>query len=76
MLAEINLFGLFVNAGLVSALFAGVLLVPLRRLLSAVGAYRLVWHPPLVDLALFVLLWGLVVYSIGALEPRLLSLLG
>lgn len=76
MFAEINLFGVFVNAALVWAMLAGLLLVLLRRLLLSAGAYRLAWHPALVDVALFVLLWGAVVYVAGALEPDLLSLLG
>jgi protein AaeX len=76
VIADVNLFGIFINAGLVSALFAGVLLVLLRRALTRAGAYRLVWHPALFDLALFVLLWGGVAFGATALEVRLVSLLG
>lgn len=76
MLAEVNLFGIFINAGLVSAVLAGVLLLPLRKALMFIGAYRLVWHPALVDLALFTLLWGGVAFTASALDLRLLALLG
>ena len=76
MLAEISLFGVLVNVGLVSALLASVLLLPLRKALMFIGAYRLVWHPALVDLALFTLLWGGVALAASALDVRLLALLG
>ena len=76
MLAEVSLFGIFINAGLVSAFCAGLLLLLLRKGLRSVGAYRLVWHPALVDLALFMLLWGGVAFAASALQVRLLSLLG
>ena len=58
MLADISLFGVFVDVRFATAVVALLLVMPLRRLLGAVGAYRVVWHPALVDLALFVLLWG------------------
>jgi hypothetical protein len=57
MIADINVFGLFLNAGLVAAVAAVIAMWPLRKLLSAAGAYKWVWHPPLVDLCIFVLLW-------------------
>ena len=76
MIAELNLFGVFVNAGLVAALVAGALLIAVRRALTYFGAYRATWHPPLFDLALFVLLWGLVVIVQSILAPRLVLSLG
>lgn len=76
MLAEISLFGIFINVGLVSAFSAGLLLLLLRKGLRSAGAYRLVWHPALVDLALFVLLWGAVALAASAVDVRLISLLG
>ena len=76
MLADINLFGVFVDVRFATAVVALVLLLPVRRLLGAVGAYRLVWHPALVDLALFVLLWGAVAWVATALPSRLVPYLG
>jgi len=76
VLAEISLFGILINVGLVSALLAGVLLLLLRKALARMGAYRLVWHPALVDLAFFILLWSAVAFAASALQVRLLSLLG
>lgn len=76
MLAEVSLFGIFINAGLVSAFCAVLLLLLLRKGLHSVGAYRLVWHPALVDFALFILLWGAVTFAARALQTHLLFLLG
>jgi protein-S-isoprenylcysteine O-methyltransferase Ste14 len=58
MIGEIALFGVFAPAALIWAIAAGLLVVPLRRALLRTGFYRLVWHPGLFDMALFVLLWG------------------
>lgn len=76
MLAEVNLFGVLVHGGLVAAFMAGALLLLLRKALARIGAYRLVWHPALVDLALFTLLWGGLAFGADALDLRLLTLLG
>ena len=76
MIAEVNLFGVFINAGIVSAAMAALLLAVLRRLLTAAGAYRWVWHPALVDVALFVLLWGLASCAESVLNAQLISVLG
>ena len=76
MITELSLFGVFINAGLMSAGAAALLLGALRRLLTAVGAYRWAWHPALVDVALFVLLWSLVSCVESRLSTRLISLLG
>jgi hypothetical protein len=76
VLAEVSLFGILINVGLVSAAFAGILLLPLRKALMGIGAYRLVWHPALVDLALFTILWCGVAFAASALDVRLLALLG
>jgi len=76
MIAELNIFGVFINAGLIAVLVAGVLVFALRRLLVAANAYRLVWHAALFDLALFVLLWGLVVFVQPGVESRLVLVFG
>jgi hypothetical protein len=61
MNGELNIDGVFLSSVLVSALIALVASFVLRRVLSKVGAYRLVWHPALFDTALFVILWAAVV---------------
>jgi len=61
MIAEFNIYGVFVPALLVFAIVALLLLLALKRLLAAIGFYRFVWHGPLFDLALGIILFGAVV---------------
>jgi hypothetical protein len=64
MLREIGLFGAGVPSVLLFFLASIVLFLVIDRLLSPTGFYRLVWHPPLVRLALFVCLFsGLVLLT-------------
>ncbi|MGA7613452.1 MAG: DUF1656 domain-containing protein, partial [Xanthobacteraceae bacterium] len=60
MIAEFDIYGVFVPALLVFAIVAFLLVLVLRRLLDAIGFYRFVWHRPLFDLALGVILFGVV----------------
>ena len=52
MIGEFDIYGVFVPALLVWALVAVSLTGVLRAVLARVGFYRLVWHRPLVDLSL------------------------
>jgi hypothetical protein len=64
MLREIDLFGGLAPSLLLYFLAAVVLFLVIDRLLSPLGFYCLVWHPPLVRLALFVCLFsGLVLFT-------------
>lgn len=64
MIGEFNIYGIYLPWLLVLAVLALGLSWILRRLLASVGAYRLVWHPALFDLALYVvLLYGVVLIS-------------
>jgi hypothetical protein len=67
MIAEINVFGVFVSGVLASALLAWALLVPVRRLLAWAGFYQWAWHRHLVDLMLFILLWGATTAALPAI---------
>ncbi|MCI0756464.1 DUF1656 domain-containing protein [Teichococcus vastitatis] len=58
MIAELDVYGVFMPALLVWAIIAMPLTALLRRLLLRLGAYRWIWHAPLFDLALFVLVLG------------------
>ena len=61
MLREVELSGGLVPSLLLYFLAAIPLFLAIDRLVSSLGLYRLVWHPPLVRLALFVCLFsGLV----------------
>ena len=59
MLDEVNFLGIYFSGALVAAGVAWIALIIVRRLLRWVGFYRLVWHPALVDIALFGILWCL-----------------
>jgi hypothetical protein len=76
MISDINLFGIFFDVALVTALAAVVALTVLRRLLAATGVYRWVWHPPLVDLALFAVLWWSLAAVATHFQEYLVTLLG
>jgi hypothetical protein len=60
MIGEFDIYGVFIPALLVWALVALLLTSVLRRVLARVGFYRLVWHRPLVDLSLLVIVLTIV----------------
>jgi hypothetical protein len=62
MTAELNLYGVFVPALFLWMLLALGILLVLRRALVYAHAYRLIWHRPLFDIALYVIVLGVVVY--------------
>ena len=55
MIGEFDIYGVFVPALLVWALVAVPLTGVLRAVLARAGFYRLVWHRPLVDLSLLII---------------------
>ena len=61
MLREVGLFGALVPSLLLYFLTAIPVFLAIDRLASPLGLYRLVWHPPLVRLALFVCLFSALV---------------
>lgn len=61
MIGEIDVYGVFVPSLLLCVGAALPLTAALRRLLRRLGFYRLVWHRPLFDLALLVMVLGGVV---------------
>jgi Protein of unknown function (DUF1656) len=60
MIGEFDIYGVFVPALLVWALVALSLTGVVRMVLARVGFYRLVWHRPLVDLSLLVIILTIV----------------
>ncbi|HLU03827.1 MAG TPA: DUF1656 domain-containing protein [Advenella sp.] len=56
MIGEIDVQGLYVPWLLVLALITFVIAKAISTLLSRLGFYRLVWHPALFDLGLYVIL--------------------
>jgi hypothetical protein len=71
MMDEANLLGVYFSDALVAACLAWVVLAILRRPLRWVGFYRCVWHPSLVDLALFGILWCLSAWALPTLARML-----
>jgi hypothetical protein len=62
MTAELNLYGVFVPALFLWMLVALVIVLVLRRTLAQSGGYALIWHRPLFDISLYVIVLGVVVY--------------
>jgi hypothetical protein len=58
MIGEVSLFGLYMPPLLLLMLPALVVSRVLGVVLSRAGFYRLVWHPALFDLSLFVIVLG------------------
>ena len=69
MIAEIDILGVFVPALLAWVVLALMLAALVRRGLRGAGLYRHVWHAPLFDAALFLILLGgivALVHGIGS----------
>jgi hypothetical protein len=66
VISEISIAGVFLPAAAVTGVVAFCLRMAVSSLARRVGLYRLVWHPGLFDLALFILLWA----AVSALSPR------
>lgn len=67
MIAEIPVGGVLAPEALVTGAAAFGLFLVVHALGRRFGLYRLVWHPGLFDLAVFVLLWA----AVSALSPLL-----
>ena len=63
MLREFALFGALAPSLLLYFFLAILLFVLLDRLLSPLGVYRLVWHPPLARFGLFLCVFSALVLS-------------
>jgi hypothetical protein len=61
MTSDLDIYGVFVPALFAWLLIALGISLPLRRVLTWSGFYRFVWHRPLFDVALYVVLLGIVV---------------
>jgi hypothetical protein len=69
VIGEIDVYGVFVPPLLAWGLIALIATGALRWVLTRLGAYRLVWHRPLVDLSLFVI----ILAAVAAVLPGWLS---
>lgn len=62
MSPEVSLFGVFVPGLLIVGVLALVATALLTRVFGLIGFYRLISYRPLVDLALFMIVLGIMVY--------------
>ena len=69
MIGEVDIYGVFVPILLVWAVIALLITAGLRRVLARIGFYRLVWHRPLVDLSLLVIIMAAVVAILPLWTP-------
>jgi hypothetical protein len=60
MTGEVDIYGVYFPAFLVFAAIAFVLQLVVKRILDVCGVYRFVWHRALFDLALYVIVLGVV----------------
>jgi hypothetical protein len=75
MRGEFDLFGVYLPPLLPAGLIAWGLTVLLIRALNRIGFYRFVWHRPLANVALFVLMLGGTVFGLAAIAPALRAIL-
>jgi hypothetical protein len=68
VLRELSFYGLLISPLLVWAAVAFLLSKGIRYLLNKLGAYRFVWHRPLFDAALLVIMIGVVAQASRWLE--------
>jgi hypothetical protein len=76
MIWDVNLFGVYVNAGLATAVLAALFTLALRKLFALAGGYPRVWHPALFDISLFVLAWAGLAAASARADRLLLILFG
>ena len=69
MIGEFDIYGVYFPAFAVFAAIAFVLQVVIKRFLDAYGVYRFVWHRPLFDLAMYVVLLGVVTAAAAIILP-------
>jgi protein AaeX len=69
VIGEFDIYGVYFPAFAVFAAIAFVLQLVLKRLLDACGVYRFVWHRALFDLAIYVILLGVVTAAAATILP-------
>jgi protein AaeX len=70
VIGEFDIYGVYFPAFAVFAAIAFLLqVVVINRLLDSLGFYRLVWHRALFDLAIYVILLGVVTAAAASILP-------
>jgi hypothetical protein len=66
---EFDIYGVYFPVFIVCAGLAFLLQLAVKRLFDSFGVYRFVWHRPLFDLAIYVILLGVVTAASASLLP-------
>ena len=69
MIKEIDLFGVYLSPMVGYVIAAAVAWLALRYVLRRLGIYRWVWHGPLFNAALFVIILAGLIAGIWHLRP-------
>ena len=70
MIGEFDIYGVYFPAFAIYAAIALMLQIAvINRLLNALGFYRWVWHRALFDLAIYVILLGIVTAAGASILP-------
>ncbi|MDN7184466.1 DUF1656 domain-containing protein [Caballeronia sp. SEWSISQ10-4 2] len=69
MIGEIDIYGVFLPAVLILMLVSYLFCLVVTRVFARVGIYRFVWHRSIFDLAIYVIVLGIVVIVSHRLLP-------
>jgi protein AaeX len=69
VIGEFDIYGVYLPSFAIFAAIAFLLQVVIKRLLNAFGFYRWVWHRALLDLAIYVILLGVVTAAGTSILP-------
>ena len=69
MSGEFDIYGVYFPALVIFAAMAFVVQLGIKRFLDAIGFYRLVWHRPLVDIAIYVILLAAITVVATTILP-------
>jgi hypothetical protein len=64
--ADFDMLGVFIAPFVPMAIAAGLVTLPLLRLADHFGVTRQVWHPPLFNSAIYLIVLSLIVIGAGA----------
>ncbi len=69
MIGEFDIYGVYFPAFAIFAAIALLLQLVINRFLNALGFYRWVWHRALFDLAIYVILLGVITAAGASILP-------
>ena len=61
-MSDTELFGVYLNSEFITSIIALILTFALHRIVVLFGLNRRVWHQALFETALFVIIWGVVLF--------------